>query len=365
MASPVNKLAKCDTGSAVGILGDGPWPDAIDRPALSVPAKSVRNVIAAASSRIDPEQICQSVGLDSTQLSDPRGRAPITKLVAAFEMAAQLTGDRAFGLHVGARTPLRAFGLLGYIVMNCSTLGEALDRVTRYFPMWTDGAAFRCIKDSASTHLTWEYVDPAVAECRHDCEMTLLCVTKMSRLLCDDGCRPREIHFQHAAPRDVSEHKRLFRTPVFFSQPHNQLIFDKTMLAAPLKSADPELLELLIQFGDSLLAGTATQRTLVDSTRIALRQAIVNGDVQLNVVSRSMGLGARTLQRKLKQGGASYSGLLGGMRRDLAEHYLRDSQMTITEISDRLAFAHPSEFHRAFQGWTGTTPRRFRRVHPA
>jgi AraC-like DNA-binding protein len=363
MAIPVNKLAKRDSGSGSD-FGRESWPDS--RPALTVPAKSVRNVMAAASYRVDPQQICQRVGLDSTQLSDPRGRAPITKLVAAFEMAAKLTGDRAFGLHVGARTPLRAFGLLGYIVMNCSTLGEALNRVARYFPIWTDGAAFRLIKDGSSAHLTWEYVDPAVAECRHDCEMTLLCVAKMSRLLsCEEECRPREIHFQHAAPTDVSEHKRLFRTPVFFSKTCNQLIFDKSMLDAPLKSADPELLELLIQFGDSWLAGISTQRTVVDSTRVALRQAILEGDVELRTVSRALGLGARTLQRKLKEGGETYTGLLGGMRRDLAEYYLRDSQLTLTEISDRLAFANPTEFHRAFQKWTGKTPRRFRRVNSA
>jgi AraC-like DNA-binding protein len=365
MTISAKQLAERDTGSGVGLFQYGSWPDGVDRPALTVPAQSVRNVMAAASPRIEPEQICQTVGLESNQLSDPRGRVPITKLVAAFETAAKLTGDGAFGLHVGARTQIRSFGLLGYIVMNCSTFGEALNRVARYFPIWTDGASFRFIEEGSSAHLTWEYVDLSVAECRHDCEMTLLCVAKMSQLLCEDGYRHREVHFQHAAPKDVSEHRRLFRAPVCFSRPSNQLIFDKTILDTPLKSADPELLELLIQFGDSLLAGISTQRTLVDRTRIALRQAILKGDVKLNTVSRSLGLGGRTLQRKLKERGVTYTGLLGSMRRNLAEHYVRDSQMTISEISDRLAFAHPGEFHRAFRVWTGTTPHRFRRVNSA
>ena len=365
MAISAKELTERDTESHIGPFEPGSWPDAMDRPALTVPARSVRNVMAAASPRVETERICQTVGIESTQLSDPCARVPIKQLVAAFETAAQFTGDGAFGLHVGARTQLRSFGLLGYIVMNCSTFGEALDRVARYFPLWTDGAAFRVIKDGSSAHLTWEYADPSVVECRHDCEMTLLCVAKMSHLLCDEGYRHREIHFQHPAPKDVSEHKRLFRAPVRFSKDFNQLIFDKAMLTVPLRSADPELLELLVQFGDSLLAGISTQRTLVDRTRIALRQAILKGDVQLNTVSRSLGLGGRTLQRKLKERGVTYTGLLGSMRRKLAEHYARDSQMTISEISDRLAFAHPVEFHRAFRVWTGTTPNRFRRVNSA
>ena len=55
--------------------------------------------------------------------------------------------------------------------------------------------------------------------------------------------------------------------------------------------------------------------------------------------------------------------LLGGIRFNLAERYLRDSQMSVAEISGRLAFARPAEFHRAFRMWTGTTPRRFRRAN--
>jgi AraC-like DNA-binding protein len=365
VAIPDKELTERDTESRMGPFKPESWRDAMDRPALTVPTKSVRNVMAAASPRIETELICQTVGIEPSQLSDPQGRVPISKLVAAFETAAQLTGDGAFGLHVGARTQIRSFGLLGYIVMNCSTFGEALDRVARYFPIWTDGAAFRVINEGSSARLTWEYVDPSVVECRHDCEMTLLCVAKISHLLCDEGYRHREIHFQHPAPKDVSEHKRLFRTPVLFSKDFNQLIFDKTMLTVPLRSAEPELLELLIQFGDSLLAGISTRRTLLDHTRIALRQAILKGDVQLNTVSRSLGLGARTLQRKLKEHGVAYNELLSATRRDLAEHYLRGSQMTLREISDRLAFAQPGEFHRAFRQWTGTTPHRFRRVHSA
>jgi len=360
---PAKELTERDTKSRIGPFELELWPDAMDRPALTVPAKSVRNVMAAASPRIETERICQTVGIESAQLSDPCARVPIKQLVAAFETAAQLTGDGAFGLHVGVRTQIRSFGLFGYIVMNCSTFSEALDRVARYFPLWTDGAAFRVIRDGSAAHLTWEYLDPSVVNYRHDCEMTLLCVAKISHFLCDERYRPREIHFQHAAPKDASEHKRLFQTPVHFSKGFNQLIFDKTMLTAPLRSADPELLELLIQFGDSLLAGISTHRTLVDRARIALRQAILKGDVQLNTVSRSLGLGARTLQRKLKVHGVTYNELLSSTRRGLAEHYLRASQMTLREISDRLAFARPGEFHRAFRQWTGKTPHQFRRVN--
>jgi AraC-like DNA-binding protein len=363
MANPAKTVAERDRGRHGGPFECEPWPDGVERRAPTVPAQSVRNVIAAAAPRVEPGRICQRVGLDSAHLHDPRGRVPMTTLVAAFEAAAALTGDRAFGLHVAARIPLRSFGLLGYIVMNCPTLGDTFDHLARYFPILSDGAVFRVVNDGSSVHLTWEYLDPSVGECRHDCEMTLLTVATIGTLLLGKGYRHREVHFQHAAPKDATEHRRLFRAPVHFSRPTNQLIFNKTVLSSPLTSADPALLDVLIQFGDSLLGRTLTHRTVVDSTRIALRHALLNGDARLTTVSRALAIGTRTLQRKLEARGATYSELLGSVRLTLAEHYLRDPQLPIGDIADRLAFAHPGEFHRAFRQWTGTTPRRFRRAN--
>ena len=117
MTIPAKRLAKRDTGSRIAGIEYGTWVDGLERPAFTVPPKSILNVIGAASPRIQPEQICQTVGVVSATLSDPRARVPMGQLVASFETAAQLTGDGAFGLHVAARTRLRSFGLLGYIIM--------------------------------------------------------------------------------------------------------------------------------------------------------------------------------------------------------------------------------------------------------
>jgi AraC-like DNA-binding protein len=44
------------------------------------------------------------------------------------------------------------------------------------------------------------------------------------------------------------------------------------------------------------------------------------------------------------------------MRRDLAEQYILDNSLTLTEISLLLGFSEPSSFSRAFKNWTGTAP---------
>lgn len=349
MTIRVEQFAECDT----------PWP------ACSVPATAVRNVIAAATPRVPAERMCGAIGLDPQALRSAQARLPFMTLAAAFEAGARLSGDRAFGLHVGTRVRARSFGLLGYLVMHSATVGEAFERLAHYFPLWTDAARFRFETDGSSMHLIWEYRDPSVAECRHDCEMTLASVATVGELLYGAGYCHREVHFQHAAPGDRSEHRRLFRAPVAFGQSANQLIFQRTIRGAAATGADPDLLELLIQLGDLCLTRITQPLTVVDGARVAVRRAIRSHDVGLRVVARTLGLEPRALQRRLRQRGTSYHTLLGVIRRELAEQYLRDPQMTISEISDRLVFAQPGQFQRAFRSWTGMTPGQFRRGQSA
>jgi len=48
--------------------------------------------------------------------------------------------------------------------------------------------------------------------------------------------------------------------------------------------------------------------------------------------------------------------LLVKTRRNLAEQYILDNSLTLTEISLLLGFSEPSSFSRAFKSWTGKAP---------
>src|SRR5262245_47273905 len=109
------------------------------RDTATVPVASVGNVLAAAP-RVRRPELCDAVGPEPARLCDPVARIPIAQLAEAYEVAARLTRDPWFGLHVGAAIEHRNYGLLGYIALNSATLGDALAHVVRYLPLWTAGA---------------------------------------------------------------------------------------------------------------------------------------------------------------------------------------------------------------------------------
>ena len=70
---------------------------------------------------------------------------------------------------------------------------------------------------------------------------------------------------------------------------------------------------------------------------------------------------SRTLQRKLSQEGVSYQKLLDDVRQQMAEDYLRNTEMSIPDIALRLGYSETTSFHRKFKAAAGQTPGDYRR----
>jgi AraC-like DNA-binding protein len=103
------------------------------------------------------------------------------------------------------------------------------------------------------------------------------------------------------------------------------------------------------------------QRTRVRSLgeRIThLLGPLLNGgrEPDLEEVAQHLQMPTWTLRRKLAEEGTRYRNLLNDTRRDLAETYIRDTELAFGEIAYLLGFASAEAFQRAFKRWTGVTP---------
>jgi len=329
-------------------------------PAYTFPIRSAKNAICAAACRVRAEDLCEAADVDPSQLTDDSARISLKQLLQLYECAARLTKDNFFGLHVGSQNHPTKLGAYGYMIMHSRTLGEALDRAARYTCLWTEGVACRLEIERSTARFTWEYKDQPITESRQACEMMTLSPARFSQLITGGHGKVREARFQHPRPKDISEHRRLFGAPAYFRFPTNELIFDKAALSLPVRSADPELGDVLAQHAEHLLTRASPRETLIDRAESALYNAIRQSHVALDAVCHSLGMSTRSLQRALKNEGVSYRGLLVSVRRELAEQYLQDPTKKISEIAYLLAYAHPSEFDRAFRLWTGMAPKRYR-----
>ncbi len=244
-------------------------------------------------------------------------------------------------------------------MITSSTLGEALRCLVRYLPIWTNVGVFKLDVEGSVAHFQWEYSQSSIPEPRHDCEMSMATLMQLNHFRAGAEWTPREVWFQHAKPKDTSEHARIFRAPVRFGMPTNALLLDSRLLDTPLRTARPHLHRAITESAEQFLARASGEASFSQSVLSFVRQRLNSGDFDLDSAARHFGMSRRTLQRKLRQADISLRSLVQQARRDLSQHLLLDAGMTATETAYALGYSEPSIFHRAFQKWHGMPPGAF------
>lgn len=102
------------------------------------------------------------------------------------------------------------------------------------------------------------------------------------------------------------------------------------------------------------------KRSIREQVETALFELLPSGRTEMKDVAKELGMGTRTLQRRLASEDTTWLAVLGDTREKLARHYLGSTTMSPAEVSFLLGFEDPNSLFRAFHRWTGTTPEAWR-----
>jgi AraC-like DNA-binding protein len=102
---------------------------------------------------------------------------------------------------------------------------------------------------------------------------------------------------------------------------------------------------------------------IIERTKVSIIDNMPSGNISDAIIARSLQMSERTLQRRLREFGTTFKSILNEVRQDLANSYIRDSKLSLTEISFMLGFAEISTFSRAYKRWTGQSPSAFRQIN--
>jgi len=185
---------------------------------------------------------------------------------------------------------------------------------------------------------------------------------KTLRMMVGSDWTPAEVQFEHQAPSDISEHLRIFGSPVLFGRDSNALFLERALLDRQVPAADQRLYRILTQYLDRVLSEIPTENDPIAQIRKIIAATIRDGEPRLTDIAKKAAMSPRTLERKLKDEGTGFKKLVDDTRRRFALAYLRDGKNTLTEIAFLLGYSEVSAFNRAFKRWTGKTPSEQRRA---
>ena len=314
---------------------------------------------------VEPAAFLARVQLPETTLVQRDQRIAASAYLELLGQAVELTGDPDLGLHLGEAVRPGYYGVLGYLVMSCATLADALHRHARYASLVGNLVRVGLADEPPRAGLepqvahSWEPLLPQ--QRRQISEETLAGWVTFGRWVSGLDIPPTEVRFQHPAPPDIGEHQRIFRCPVLFDQVDNALVFPKRLLATPLGQADAQVRRMLDAYADRLLGELRQGSHVLDRARLELARQLPEQGADLERLAQALTLSARTLQRRLREAGLSFSQLVDETRQQLVLHYLRDPALELADIAFLVGFSEPGSLARAFRRWTGQSPGEYRR----
>ena len=274
----------------------------------------------------------------------------------------QLDPLQALGIRLGLAAEPRQFGVVGYMVSSCGTLGQALARYDRYHGLLQEGLISRAWLKDGVLHMRW---NQAVANTPLATEFSLAVFVALCQALIGRPVTPVRAGLPFARPHDTNVYQALLGCPVDFDCSAIELALPAHLLAAPVSSKDPYLLRLLEQQAQALLkqqpkiAG-GQAGAFFSQVQEQIVESMKNGDISAESVDGALGCTLRTFYRQLRSAGYSYRGLLAHTRHTLARQYLADPALAQTDVALLLGYSEQSSFIRAFRSWTGMTPGEYR-----
>ncbi|HEY4177407.1 MAG TPA: AraC family transcriptional regulator ligand-binding domain-containing protein [Kofleriaceae bacterium] len=272
-----------------------------------------------------------------------------------FEEASEFLLDSALGISLAGRVPIGGLGALDYGLVTSATLRDALNLLTRYYSIATQRVRLELEEGSDRSAVVGTRL-PNIHHSRHWIEFSFAVFASRIRQTLSREDITFDIAFKHPAPPTRGQAEEHFRGSVQFDAPQDRLTFATEHLGLALHTASKPLAELLERRMKEIAPERAIDDPVLDRVRRTLGQMLEAGETDVKTLAARLSESTRTLQRTLGQRNTSHSQLLDELRRQRAQELL-DAGLRVADVAQRLGFAAPSAFFRAYRRWTGTSPR--------
>ena len=310
---------------------------------------------------IDVEPILKISSLSRKQIADPQKRLEVRHQIKFVDVVAETVGDEFLGFNLSRDYDLRLMGLLYYVVASSDRLGDALLRCARYSSVANEGIKLTLRKTKQHIGVVFEYEGVARHLERHQIEFLVGSVIRVCRQITNRNLTADHVGFSHWR-RASPELNRFFGCDIKFGSNVDEALFPSSIQDIAVINRDPYLNGLLTQYYEEALAHRkARQSSFAVNVENTISLLMPHGKAQLPEVARKLGIGQRTLARRLSSEGLTFVDVLRNLRCDLAKRYLADEDLPVSKIAWLLGYQDISAFTNAFKRWTGNPPRAVRK----
>jgi AraC-like DNA-binding protein len=330
---------------------------------LSTIPKLISQVLAIYE--VQPEAIFIEAGI-ALNSPTPADRVSMDNMAKLWELAVTATKNEQLGLVAASLFQPAYLKGIGLAWMASANLEEGLRRFVNNSQLINTAMKIELIEKNEQLFIQYQPKQSSPQQSKektkaHPCALQLGIgfFLKMFRLAASKNIPATGVYFTFPIDDSKDIFEAYFQCPVYGSSESNCISFSKPLLNELLPTHDPELVALNESAMNKYLSAINNGETSTKVLKV-ITELLPVGCPTEEVIAHKLFMSKRTLQRKLKKEGQTYSALLNAVRLTLAKQHLTMTRMPITEIAYQLGYSSPSTFARSFKKQLDVSPLEYR-----
>lgn len=305
------------------------------------------------------ERFLSACGVDEQTLAEGTARLPVVQYLRCMDAALEVSGDPAFGLHMGEQTRSGMFDVMGPLTEHADTLRQSVEAMIRYSRLFAEGHDPELHEhDDDTASIRFPMLRGDFTSVRMIAEFAMVSLLRPLQQFAGDQARPSRVSFAYPAPGYAAEYARIFGGVARFDQEHTELVFPRAWLDKVQAFRSPELYAVIKAQADRSLGRLERDASLRERIEGVLSKHSPRS-LTMDEVAGELGMSARSLRRRLVLEELSFSELITRSRMHTAKRLLERPGASIKETAFAMGFASEAAFHRAFKRWTSMTPKQY------
>ncbi len=258
-------------------------------------------------------------------------------------------------------------GILAYLCMSCENIRAVFESYLKYQKIFYDLTPFSLIETEQHYIFTWE--NPAYLDIGLHVKETLMARNLnltifhqfINNLVSPYKIQIERIEFNYPRPSHAKIYENFFDCYFVYEAKQNRLVFSQESLKINInKNTDISLKRILEKNADDLLTQFSEELNFKELVSRSILASIQDKSPDIEYTAKKIGISPRLLQYRLKNLGTSFSEEMSTIKKTLALQYLENDQLSVSEVSELLAYKEQSSFNHAFKSWMGQSPNQWR-----
>jgi AraC-like DNA-binding protein len=305
-----------------------------------------------ASQGVESGWLLHEAGIDPERLNHSHERFTLAEVNRLWVLAVEKSGQRTLGLDRALARRHIHFNIAEQAMWSSPDLGSGLAVLSQYLRLIADASTFSLVPERNDRWIVLEYGADGQSP-RQRVEFAMFSTLLLCQRVTRHELRPLVAEFVFPEPQDFHPYRMAFHCPLRFGQAANRMRIGKEDLALHVIGEGESLFAIQDHVIEARLARSGRGLTAYRASEEMIRKLHL-GEPNRDLMARNLGLTTEAFEKRLRsESNTTFDQILDGVRRELAEQYLRQRGYSPAQVANLLGWENAAQLTAACKRWFG------------